>query len=174
MSKPSPLAVQAAPALSGRAVSSAPPPREFAPVRPVPPVPAMESVPPDESVAAVESPPDEAETDDEFIARFRAERRAPRRSECESDAEYDRKWREWWERMGRQARESSIRQGYYNPNIGEPNPKYDPAVSKAILERGPIKPPFPDPGPDSTDYIRRARELDWGHGCTEEEWKEIL
>ena len=172
MNKPSPLAVQAAPALSGSAVSSAPPPREFAPAS-VPPVPAMESVPPDESVAAVESPPDEAETD-EIVARLRERTRAPRRSESKSDAEHKQKRREWWARMQREARESSIRQGYYKPGGGVPNPRYDPAVSKAILERGPIKPPFPDPGPDSTDYIRRARELNWGHGCTEEEMKEIL
>ena len=133
----------------------------------------MESVPPDESVAAVESPPDEAETD-EIVARLRERTRAPRRSESKSDAEHERKRREWWERMGREAREASIRRGDYNPGAGEPNPDYEHDREKAMAELDEIRAMTPGPLPDSTPYFRRARELDWGHDCTEEELKEIL
>ena len=77
--------------------------------------------------------------------------------------------------MGREARESSIRRGTYNPGIAPP-PEYGPDREKkraeweAFLEE--FRAAHPGPHPDSTPYFRRGRDLNLGHGCTEEELKE--
>ena len=154
MNKPSQLAAQSASAVSVRAVPSAPPlPRRSASVV---------------SVAPVESPPCEAESVDEFRAR----RRAPQREEFQTEAEYKRKWREWWAEMGREARESSIRRGTYNPGNWPLNPDYEPDREKALARMDEIRAMSPRQ-PSSTPYIRRCRDLDFGNGCTEEELKEL-
>ena len=67
----------------------------------------------------------------------------------------------------RKAREASIRMGVYNPGSGEPNPDYEPDREKAMARLEEFRARHPGPHLDSTAYIRRCRDLDWGNDCND-------
>ena len=60
------------------------------------------------------------------------------------------------------AKADSIRRGVYNPGAGEPNPLYEKDPKKRLAMADAIRAMTPDPLSNSTDYIRRCRDADWG------------
>ena len=64
--------------------------------------------------------------------------------------------------LQRAAKAASIRLGAYNPSLGEPNPLYEKDLKKRIAETDAFRAKNPGPFSDSTAYIRRCRDLDWG------------
>ena len=64
--------------------------------------------------------------------------------------------------LRRAARAASIRLGAYNPSLGEPNPHFEKDLKKRIAETDAFRAKHPGPFSDSTAYIRRCRDLDWG------------
>ena len=64
--------------------------------------------------------------------------------------------------MQREAKAESIRRGVYNPGAGEPNPLYEKDPKKRLAMADAIRAMTPGPLSDSTPYIRRCRDLDWG------------
>ena len=66
------------------------------------------------------------------------------------------------DQMQREAKAESIRRGVYNPGAGEPNPLYEKDPKKRLAMADAIRAMTPGPLSDSTPYIRRCRDLDWG------------
>ena len=64
--------------------------------------------------------------------------------------------------LRRAARAASIRRGTYNPGAGEPNPLYEKDPKKRVAMSDAIRAKYPGPFSNSTPYIRRCRDLDWG------------
>ena len=64
--------------------------------------------------------------------------------------------------MQREAKAESIRRGVYNPGAGEPNPLYEKDPKKRLAMADAFRAKVPGPLSDSTPYIRRCRDLDWG------------
>ena len=64
--------------------------------------------------------------------------------------------------MQREAKAESIRRGVYNPGAGEPNPLYEKDPKKRLAKADAIRAMTPGPLSNSTPYIRRCRDLDWG------------
>ena len=64
--------------------------------------------------------------------------------------------------LQRAAKAASIRRGTYNPGLGEPNPLYEKDPKKRLASADAIRAMTPGPLSNSTDYIRRCRDLDWG------------
>ena len=64
--------------------------------------------------------------------------------------------------LQRAAKAASIRRGTYNPGLGEPNPLYEKDPKKRLASADEFRAKYPGPFSDSTAYIRRCRDLDWG------------
>ena len=69
--------------------------------------------------------------------------------------------------LRRAARAASIRRGTYNPSLGEPNPNFERDPKKRVAKSDAIRAKYPGPFSNSTDYIRRCRDLDWGDDADE-------
>ena len=66
------------------------------------------------------------------------------------------------EEIQAEAKADSIRRGVYNPGAGEPNPLYEKDPKKRLAMADAIRAMTPGPLSNSTPYIRRCRDLDWG------------
>ena len=64
--------------------------------------------------------------------------------------------------LRRAARAASIRRGTYNPGLGEPNPDFEKDPKKRAAMSDAFRAKYPGPHSNSTPYIRRCRDLDWG------------
>ena len=66
------------------------------------------------------------------------------------------------EEIQAEAKADSIRRGVYNPGAGEPNPLYEKDPKKRLAMADAFRAKVPGPLSNSTPYIRRCRDLDWG------------
>ena len=64
--------------------------------------------------------------------------------------------------LQRAAKAASIRRGTYNPGMGEPNPNFERDPKKRLAKLEAFRAKYPGPHSNSTPYIRRCRDLDWG------------
>ena len=64
--------------------------------------------------------------------------------------------------LQRAAKAASIRRGTYNPSPREPNPLYKKNLKKRLARLEAFRAKYPGPHSNSTPYIRRCRDLDWG------------
>ena len=71
--------------------------------------------------------------------------------------------------LQRAALEAAIRLGGYNPGNWPPNPDYEPDPAKRVAMAAEVRAMSKGPSFNSTDYIRKCRDLDWGNAPGSEE-----